>query len=222
MNPDLDQTLLTRIRETYARVRSEQAVKALQRNGFEASYVATPGEAVAKVLELVPEGASVGVGGSMTARQLGLLTALAQRGHRVVHHWQPGLSPAEDRRLRLEESACEVYLTGSNAVTLDGKLVNVDGTGNRVGAMMFGPARVIVVAGYNKIVADVDEAIARIKAVAAPMNAIRYAYKTPCALTGVCSDCASPQRICNLTGVIEKRPRSAAFTVLLIGAELGF
>ncbi|MHB8928050.1 MAG: lactate utilization protein [Bacillota bacterium] len=222
MNRDIDEALLTRIRETYARVRSEQAIKALQRNGFEAAYAATPEEAAQKVFELVPAGASVGVGGSMTARQLGLLRALAERGHKVVHHWLPGLTPAEARRLRLEESVCDVYLTSSNAITLDGKLVNVDGTGNRAGALMYGPGRVIIVAGYNKVVADVDEAVARIKAVAAPMNAIRYNYKTPCALTGVCNDCSSPDRLCRVTAIIERRPNSVRFNVLLVGAELGF
>ncbi len=222
MPQDIDEALLTRVRETYARARSEQAIKALKRNGFEAAYAATPEEAVQKVLELIPEGASVGVGGTMTVRQLGLLSALTGKGHKVVHHWLPDLSPADGRRLRLEENASDAYLASANAVTLDGKLVNVDGTGNRVGGMLYGPKKVIIIAGYNKVVADFDQAIDRIRDIAAPMNAIRYASKTPCAATGVCNDCSSPERICNVTTVIDRCPKSADFTVLLVGAELGF
>lgn len=222
MPKDIDEALLTRVRETYARARSDQAIKALKRNGFEAAYAATPEEAAAKVLELVPEGASVGIGGTMTVRQLGLLSALTARGHKVVHHWLPGLSEADGRRLRLEEDASDVYLASANAVTLDGKLVNVDGTGNRVAGMLYGPKKVIIIAGYNKVVADLDQAIDRIRNVAAPMNAIRYAAKTPCAATGVCNDCTSPERICSVTSIIDRRPKSSDFTILLVGAELGF
>ncbi|MHB8945919.1 MAG: lactate utilization protein [Bacillota bacterium] len=222
MPQDIDEALLTRVRENYARARSEQAVKALKRNGFEAAYAATPEEAAKKVLEHIPEGASVGIGGTMTVRQLGLLSTLTGRGHKVIHHWLPGLSADEGRRLRLEESACDVYLSSANAVTLDGKLVNIDGTGNRVAGMLYGPKKVIVIAGYNKVVADFNQAIDRIRNIAAPMNAIRYAAKTPCAATGVCNDCSSPERICSVTSIIDRSPKSADFTVLLVGTELGF
>lgn len=222
MTKDITADLLGAVPAAYARARAEQAVKALKKNGFEATYVATPEEAVAKVLELIPDGASVGVAGSMTARQLGLPERLADGGHRVVHHWLPGLSAEEARRIHLEEASSDIFITSSNAVTLDGKLVNTDGGGNRTAAMIFGPRRTIIIAGYNKLVDDVGGALKRIKEVAAPMNAIRLHLKTPCAVTGRCTDCSSPDRICAVTTIHERRPARSSYSVILVGAELGY
>ena len=116
----------------------------------------------------------------------------------------------------------DVFVCSSNAITEDGKLYNVDGTGNRVAAMTFGPRKVVLACGINKIVKDVDEAERRVREWAAPMNARRLGLETPCAKTGLCSDCSSPQRICNIRSLLVKRPLRTDFTVLLIGERLGF
>jgi hypothetical protein len=124
--------------------------------------------------------------------------------------------------MRREMFLADVYVSSSNAVTEDGKLYNIDGTGNRVGSMTFGPKKVILVCGINKIVKDLDAAVSRVQNRAAPMNARRLALKTPCAETGVCADCASPQRICNVYVVTAKKPVWTDVTVLLVGEPLGF
>ena len=199
-----------------------RAAEALKKRGFEARYCETVTEAAEAVLGLVPAGARVGVGGSLTIRELGVLETLGERGHEVIHLWYPNLSREENVRLRREELTSDVFLTSANAVTLKGQLVNVDGVGNRVGAMAFGPARTVVVAGANKVVRDVDEGLERIKRVAAPLNCIRYAAKTPCAVTGVCTDCDSPDRICVVYSIIDRRPMLSDVAVIMVGEELGY
>jgi len=197
-------------------------VKALQDKGFQAAFCRTAAEARDWVLERTPSGAGVGVGGSITIRELGLMEVLAERGHRVLHHWEAGLGAEESMRLRREAAAADVYLTGSNAVTLDGALVNIDGAGNRVAAMIFGPGRVIVIAGINKVTGDVTAALERIRNVAAPRNAIRYGAKTPCAELGYCTDCDSPDRLCRVITIIDRQPIQGDIHVCLVGETLGY
>lgn len=214
---------LTRaVRDEYYRARGEKAVQALTSNGFRAMYVADPARAAEVILAMIPEQARVGVGGSLAVRQLGLVESLQERGTPVVHHWLPDLTVADNLRIRREELTADVFLTGTNAVTLAGELVNVDGVGNRLAAMMFGPGQVIVVAGANKVVRTVEEGLARIRDVAAPLNAIRYKARTPCATLGYCTDCDSPDRICRATLVLNRRPMLTEVTVVLVGAELGY
>lgn len=202
--------------------RLEQAAKALGKHGFSALWVPTREEARDKVLELVPAGARVGIGGSITIRQLGVLEALEERGNPIVHHWQPGLTREADLAIRREELTAEVFLASSNAVTLTGELVNIDGIGNRTGAQSFGPGKIILVAGINKLARDVTEGLWRTRNVAAPMNARRTGAKTPCAVTGHCSDCDSPDRICRVVTILERQPSRSDITVILVGEELGY
>jgi len=115
----------------------------------------------------------------------------------------------------------DVYLTGTNALTIDGKLVNEDATGNRVASMIFGPRQVIVIAGINKIVKDVDSALERIEMHAAPMNSRRLKYPNPCAETGFCSDCSGERRICNIVTIMRKKPAQTEVTVIVVGEEMG-
>ncbi len=199
----------------------EKLVKALTKNNFAASYVKTKQEALEKLLELIPSSATVGFGGSVTLGELGIIPKLEERGTPVLNHTKPGLSPEEMRAIRRKQLLSDVYLTGTNAVTLDGKLVNMDATGNRVGAMLFGPDKVFIIIGVNKTVKDVTEAEQRIKLWASPPNNKRLGYPNPCAETGVCVDCQGPTRICNVMTVMHKKPRMTDIHVIVVGEDLG-
>ncbi|MBW2146363.1 MAG: lactate utilization protein [Deltaproteobacteria bacterium] len=202
----------------------QACMKALKANGMEAVYFPNKEAAVNEVLHRIPEGATVGAGGSVTLRQLELLDILRQRGHTVFDHWKEGYGDPRSPSRRAQLTA-DIFLTSTNAVTLDGKLLNTDGTGNRVASMFFGPPTVIVVAGVNKIVADLDEAFQRMKNVAAPMNGMRLSDKRKyaCSATGECIECDDPGRMCKITVIIEKKPPAATqFIVFLVGEALGY
>lgn len=182
----------------------EATVKALKGNRFSpVEYVETAEEAARVVLNMIPREARVGMGGSASLMQLGIVDELIKRG-------------------TFTRSQPEVFLTSSNAITEDGKLVNTDMTGNRVSAMIFGPQQVIVVAGKNKIVKDVNAAFERIKRVTAPAMARIAGLKTPCAVDGgTCNDCKSPMRVCTVTTIIEAKPRVTQISIVLVGEDIG-
>lgn len=200
----------------------EKVVKALEKNNFSAYYCADRAAALEKVYSLIPAGATVGVGGSWTLKELGIPEKLEKDGHTVFDHNKPGLAPEETMVLRRKELLCDVFISGSNAVTLDGQIVNTDGSGNRVAAMSFGPKKVVVVVGVNKIVSDLDAAMERIELYAAPINNKRLDKPNPCTVTGTCMDCSGPTRICNITTILHKRPPAIEFHVVVVGEELGF
>jgi hypothetical protein len=200
----------------------KRAAAALEKHGFTASCFPDGASAVRHLLELVPEGASVGLGGSATSKTLELGAKLALKKCTVLDHNLPELTVEERNKIRYRQMLSDVFICSSNAVTLKGELVNVDGTGNRVAAMIFGPKKVIVVAGTNKIVRDLDEADKRIKLVAAPMNNKRLGIQNPCATLGECADCNNSSRICNITTIISRRPSLTDFHVLIVGESLGF
>ncbi|MDY6880335.1 MAG: lactate utilization protein [Thermodesulfobacteriota bacterium] len=202
--------------------RAEKAVKALKKNAFEALYVHDGDTACAEVLKLIPKEAEIGVGGSMTMRQIGVMEALEKQGNTIYDHWKPGLTPEEVLKIRKAHLTCDVFLTSANAVTLDGMLVSTDGVGNRVGAMIFGPGKVIVVAGANKIVEDLQGALKRIKETATPQVVKDMGMDVPCAATGICSDCNSPMRACRATVILERKPLLSDIHVILVGRDLGF
>ncbi|MTV50214.1 lactate utilization protein [Heliobacillus mobilis] len=199
-----------------------KVVEALTKNNFQATYCKTRQEAVEQILSLIPTDASVGVGGSQTIQELGLLDQLSERGNELLNHNRPGITPEEAMDIRRRQLVSDVFLTGTNAVTLDGQLVNRDGIGNRVAAMIFGPKKVIVVTGVNKIVKDPSEAEARIKRFAAPLNNKRINLPNPCTTTGECMNCQGPRRICNITTVLSKKPMLTEFHVIVVGEELGY
>ncbi len=199
-----------------------KVVDALTKNNFSATYVPAHQEALNQIIDLIPADATVGIGGSWTIQELGLASTLAARGNVVFNHNKPGLTPEQSMEIRRKQLTADVFLTGSNAVTLDGKLVNVDGAGNRVAAMIFGPKKVIVIAGINKIVRDVEEAERRIELFAAPINCKRLSRPNPCVKTGICADCQSPTRICNVTTIHRKKPLAIDMHIFIIGETLGF
>ena len=200
--------------------------KALERNQFKVLVASSRKEAVNKVLKLVPINAKVGIGGSMTIRELGLIEALTKRGNHVVHHWQLSKPVSRWLPFMIDAHSSDVYLSSTNAVTGDGKLVNVDSTGNRVASMIFGPKKVIVIAGKNKIVKNVDAGLKRLKRTAGPLNAKRHnLVELPCVSTGSCTDCDSPKRICRVITIMERAPnrvRGPNITVVLVAENLGF
>ncbi|HVN23890.1 MAG TPA: lactate utilization protein [Syntrophorhabdales bacterium] len=207
--------------EWYEQLRVERTMKALRKNNFDAQFVAKAPDALSAIFKMIPDGATVGVGGSMTLIQIGFFEEAARHPITLMNPSPQQLTPEEFIEARRQILLADVFLCSSNAVTEDGKLYNIDGTGNRVASMTFGPKKVILVCGVNKIVKDMEEAHKRAQEWAAPMNAKRLALKTPCAETGVCADCASPQRICNVYVAMAKKPSRTDMTVLLVGEPLG-
>ncbi len=161
------------------------------------------------------------MGGSRTVDSLGVVPELEAKGCQIYWHWR-AQTPAEAKELRRAQLTADVFLASSNAVTEDGRLVNIDGTGNRVAAMVYGPHKVILVCGRNKVVPDLEAALDRIHNVAAPPNARRLNTGTPCGLTGRCNDCDSPGRMCAVTVIIERCPRETDLKVVLVKEDLGY
>jgi L-lactate utilization protein LutB len=198
------------------------AVDALKKNNFNAVYFPNSKEAIEYVMNFIDEGLTVGLAGSVTVKELKIDEKAHKKGAIVLDHNTPGLTPEEKIELRRKQLTCDIFLCSSNAITLDGALVNVDGAGNRIAAMTFGPKKVIVVAGMNKVCQDVDAAFERIKLIAAPQNNKRLNIPNPCINTGVCMDCQNKTRICNIYSVIRKKPLITDFNVVIIGENLGF
>ncbi|MGB7055073.1 MAG: lactate utilization protein [bacterium] len=198
------------------------AVKALQQRNFDAAFFATSDGACEYMMQKIPADAATGIGGSVTIRELGIIDKLKKRGNKITEHWKQGMPKEKNREIRKNEGLADYYLTSANAITVDGDIINIDGIGNRVAHMIYGPENVIIIAGYNKIVSDIDEGILRSKEIAAVMNAKRIGTKTPCATTGKCIDCNAPGRICRVTTIIQYRPWQTNIQVLLINESLGF
>jgi L-lactate utilization protein LutB len=208
------------VKRWYQNQKIKRTLVALEKNGFQAFFAETRSEALDKVLSLIPPNTKVGIGGSVTIREINLIDALTSRGNTIYQHW---LQTEEHiKAVMRRQLNSDVFVASSNAVTEDGKLVNIDKAGNRVAAMIFGPQKVILVIGINKIVRNVDEGIRRARNVAAPMNARRRGDKTPCTITGLCTDCEAPDRLCRIVTIIEKKPSRTDITVILVAEKLGF
>ena len=198
-----------------------QVVQALKKNNFDAQYFPKAAEALEALWKMVPEGSTVGVGGSLTLNQVDLASELQKRPVKFLNPFAKGLSMEEGDKIRREIFSADIFLSSSNAITEDGKLFNIDATGNRVGPMIYGPKKVILICGVNKIVKDLAEAQKKVQEWTAPMNVKRLGYKPPCGVTGQCSDCNSPERICNAYVILAKKPRRTDYMIFLIGEELG-
>lgn len=187
-------------------------------NGF---YCKTAQEAIEKVLELIPEGASVTWGGSMTIRDMGLVAALHNKGSYTLYDRDLAKDRAEAQTIYRKAFSADVYLSSANAISEDGVIVNIDGTGNRVAAITFGPKQVIFVIGMNKVAQNVDAALARARSTASPVNAARFDIKTPCQIDGVCHNCNSPECVCNYVHFLRNSPQGR-HTVILVGEDWGY
>jgi L-lactate utilization protein LutB len=203
------------------------AVKNLRKNCFEAKYVKDAKTAFNEIMGRITKDACIGLGDSLTLKEIGVIAALENGSYNFLNPWKKGITRPESLALRRKALTSDIFLTGTNAVTLDGKLVSIDGLGNRVAGMIFGPLKVIVAVGANKIVANVEEAIDRVKNIAAPINAYKHdlspPFRSPCTDTGFCSECRPPARLCCNTVIIEgcSRDQERIF-VLIIGESLGF
>ncbi|WP_455368423.1 lactate utilization protein [[Eubacterium] cellulosolvens] len=201
----------------------QRTATALESNGFKTVIASDKNEALNEVLKLIPDKAKIGIGGSVTVREVGLVSELSKRGNEVLENWSRKVTPEEDMVIRKGHLTCDVFITSSNAITEDGKLVNIDGMGNRVASMIFGPKKVIVIVGINKIVKEVHAGIERIRHTATPMNVKRIGGTTPC-VTDVCNldKCQPPNRHCHVITIIEKIPTKTDTTIILVKEELGF
>lgn len=199
-----------------------KVIKSLKTRHIEGYYCATATEAVGKVLELIPAGSSVSWGGSMTIRDMGLNDALHQAGTYEVFDRDLAQSPEEAQAIYRQAFSADFYLSSANAMSEQGDIVNIDGNGNRVAAIAWGPKKVIFVVGVNKIAKDLDAAIKRARGTAAPINTTRLNRDTPCTLDGVCHDCHSPNSICNQIHIIRNSYDNGRFAVVLVGEELGY
>lgn len=212
---------MTQFHQWYQELQVERTIKALKKNNFDARFFPKASAALEEIWKMIPEGARVGYGGSLTLTQIGFIDEIQKRPVKFLNPFAKGLSPEEGERIRREVFTADFFFASSNAITEDGKLFNIDATGNRVGAMMFGPKKVILICGANKIVKDIAEAQKKVQEWTAPVNVKRLGYKCPCGQTGECSDCASPERICNAYVVLAKKPRRTDISIFLIGEVLG-
>jgi hypothetical protein len=212
---------MTSPKEWYIEKMMERAIKALSSNYFDAHSFTNRESLINTVMQFVAPGLKIGIGGSLSVRGIGLLERIAENNEQVLDHWKQGLTKEEISSVRLSQLTCDLFLSSANAITEKGDIVNIDGFGNRVNAMTFGPKKVIIIAGYNKIVPDVNSALERVKRVAAPLNAKRLNLPLPCAETGYCHDCKSEARICRVTSIIQRRPSGTDVSVYLINEELG-
>lgn len=196
-------------------------VKNLQSRHFDAYYCANKEDALAKALELIPEGVSVGWGGAQSAEDIGLLEAVRKGPYQAIDR-DTAKSPEERVKIMKQALLSDVFIVGANALSLDGQMVNIDGNGNRVAAIVYGPDSVIVIAGMNKVVATLEDAVQRTRTIAAPMNKQRFALNTPCEITGACADCKSEGCICNQLLITRNSKPAGRIKVILVGEELGF
>jgi L-lactate utilization protein LutB len=200
----------------------KKAVEALNKNGFGAVFAENSAEAVKLIMDMINSGEKIGFGGSMTVSGLGIQSLAEKKGAAVLDHNAPGITSEKKRETMVAQQTCDLFIASANAITLEGEILNVDGGGNRVSALTFGPKRALIVAGANKIVQDMQDAFTRVEMCASPRNVHRLGKKTPCAVTGKCEDCASPERICNVYSIMRKRPLGISYTVIIVGEELGY
>ncbi len=204
------------------RMLGAKVVESLKKNHFDATFFESGSEAVNSVMDFIKPGYTVAFGGSQTIKQLGLDEKIRAAGGIILDHNAPELSGEEKMEVMRKQQVCDVFICSSNAVSLQGELVNVDGNGNRISAMIFGPGKVIVLAGVNKICSDEQACWERIRTVAAPLNFLRLNRPNPCTREGLCMDCQLPTRGCNAYLVLRKKPSLTDFSVYIINETLGF
>ena len=212
--------------DNYWKIRAQALKEALETNNFEAHVCADKNEAKELVLNTIlpaVKPASISWGGSMTFAACGLYDALKNRpGIEVLDTFDKSIPVDEMLERRRRSLLVDLFISGTNAVTESGQLVNLDMIGNRIGGITFGPRHVVILAGRNKVVSDLDEAFYRIKNYAAPVNAMRLDKKTPCRKTSICDECQSPDRICNTWTITEKSFPKGRIKIVLINEDLGF
>ena len=209
-------------KQEYIRRRGEILVRNLRKRNFGACYCETRQQALKKALELIGKDQTIGWGGALSAQQIGLMDALNQGGYHTLDRSRCK-TPEEQEQCMRECLLADVFLTGANAISLTGEMVNIDGNGNRVAAIVYGPRKVLVIAGMNKVVDTLQDAIRRARTIAAPMNKLRFPDKvTPCQLTGACEDCISRDCICNQVLVTRRSRLPERIYFIMVEESLGF
>lgn len=206
-------------KKMYYDKRGEIMVKNLTSHGFEAYYCEDKEAALTKALELIPKGAAVGWGGAMSAQQIGLLDAMNEGEYNAIDRDKAPNMEEREKAMRACLQA-DYFITGANALSVDGQMVNIDGMGNRVAAIVYGPKYVVVIAGMNKVVDSLEAAVVRARTVAAPANKQRFPLQTPCAVTGVCGNCKT-EGICNQMLITRNSKPIGRIKVILVGEDLG-
>lgn len=208
-------------KQKYYEKRGQILVKNLQSRHFEAYYCADKEKALQKALELIPEHSTVGWGGAQSCQEIGLMEALHAGNYRPIDRALAKSAEERERMIR-DMFLADVFLTGANGVSLDGQMVNIDGSGNRVAAIVYGPGSVIVVMGMNKVEDTLEDAIRRARTVAAPMNNQRFDNENPCSFTGTCGNCKNEQCICNQILVTRHCRPTGRIKFIVVGEDLGF
>ncbi|SHJ97199.1 lactate utilization protein [Tepidibacter formicigenes] len=198
----------------------EIILKNLKSRRIEGKFFETREELKKELLNEISEDDIVAIGGSMTIEDLGLYNDLLDKGNKVLWHWK--VKQEEKMDVLKKAIFSDVYLSSTNAILEDGRIVNIDGVGNRVAAMFFGPKKVRIICGINKICKDYDDAMNRITTVACPKNAKRLNRNTPCANLEKCMDCKSEERMCMVTSIIEAKPPTIDFKVYILNEEIGY
>ncbi len=212
---------MTEQRRKCYKKRGEILVKNLKSRHFEACYCENKEEALKKALEWIPEDSSVGWGGALSAQQIGLMDALYAGNYHPIDR-DKTTTPEEREQAQRQCLLADVFITGANALSLDGEMVNIDGMGNRVAAIVYGPKSIVVIAGMNKVMDNLAAAVQRARTVAAPTNMQRFGLDTPCNTTGTCGDCRSPGCICNQLLITRNCKPAGRIKIILVGEELGF
>lgn len=207
-------------KQMYYNNRGRILVKNLQSRHFDAYYCETKAQALEKALELIPEGATIGWGGAMSCQQIGLMEALKQGDYRCADR-DTAKTPEDRENMMKQMLFSDVFLSGANGLSLDGQMVNIDGTGNRLAAICYGPGSVIVVAGMNKVEDTLEGAINRARTVAAPMNNQRFDNDNPCKTTAACGNCKNLKCICNQILVTRHCRPQGRIKFILVGEDLG-
>ena len=211
---------MTEATKLYYHKRGQILVKNLKSRHFDAYYCDDKEEALKKALELIPDGATVGWGGATSADQIGLINSVRQGNYQPIDR-DAAKTPQEREQIMKECFLSDVFLTGANALSLDGQMVNIDGAGNRVAAIIYGPKSVIVIAGMNKVVDTLESAVQRARTVAAPMNNQRFHNDNPCSATGTCGNCKNETCICNQIVITRHCRPVGRIKFILVGEELG-
>lgn len=214
--------ILMGTKEQYYEVTAGKLIENMKKRQMDAFYCPTAEEAARKALEFVLPGMTVSNGGSQTIEQCGILDALSKREDIIFLDRRTAGNADKHSDILHKAYFSDVYFMSSNAITLDGILVNIDGTGGRTSCLIYGPETIVIIAGMNKVCTDVEAAYKRVKNTASPPNAIRLHKNTPCAATGRCSDCQSPDCICSNTVITRRSQVPGRIKVILVGEELGF
>ncbi len=208
-------------KQTALSIQAETIIKNLEKRNMEGYYFASAAACTEAILSTLPKGSVIGWGGSESIKECGLLEEIQKGGYELLDR-SLARTPEESRQIYAKTVLADYYLMSTNAITLGGELINIDGNGNRVACLIQGPSHVIIIAGMNKVVSDVPGGVARVRNMASPANAIRLNRNLPCAASGVCHDCLSPECFCNQIEVTRRSMHPDRIKIYLVGEELGY